>query len=249
MSISGARVLAMLGATVPVPPAAPWVMRQTWRDLLFAHWPVPAEDLARLMPAGLPPDTFDGTAWVGVVPFVMTGVRPRGFPSVPPISNFPEINVRTYATRGGEPGVYFFSLDAGNALAVGLARALFSLPYFRARFSIQREGATVRYDCRRVAGGAGFAGAYHPAGPEFQAPPGSLEHFLVERYCLYTADRRGTIYRGQIRHPPWRLRVAEAEIARETLADAAGITLLAVPPLLHCAAPQEVVAWPIQRVR
>jgi uncharacterized protein len=249
MSISGDAVLAGLGGDVPAPPTEPWVMRQTWRDLLFAHWPVPVQTMAALLPAGLSPDIHNGTAWVGVVPFVMTGVRPRGIPSVPPLSNFPEINVRTYVTVGGKPGVYFFSLDAGNAIAVWLARTFFSLPYFTASFTVHASEDAIIYASERHGGsGAGFGGRYWPIGTPFQARPGTREYFLVERYCLYTTDRQGKILRGEIRHAPWQLQVAEAEIRHESLTAAAQIPIPNMPPLLHFAKVQEVVAWPVRHV-
>ncbi len=231
-------------------------MRQTWHRLLFAHWPVPSAALAGMLPPDLALDTFDGQAWVGVVPFSMAGVRPHGLPAVPWLSAFPEINVRTYVTAQGKPGVWFFSLDAGNPIAVTLARSLFHLPYFNAAFQVGWAGETVRYANRRTqrrdprsryhwepASDAAFAATYRPTGPVFHALPGSLEHFLTERYCLYTTDGRGRTVRGDIRHPPWPLQSAEATITRNTLAAAAGIALPDIPPLLHYALRQDVVVW------
>ncbi len=179
----------------------------------------------------------------------MTGARPRGLPSVSLLSDFPEINVRTYVTIGEKPGVYFFSLDAGNPIAVWLARTFFSLPYFTANFTIRHAGEAVIYASeRRDGSGAGFGGRYWPAGQPFQARPGTLEYFLVERYCLYTTDRQGRTLRGEIRHAPWRVQMAEAEIDHESLAAAARVKLPKMPPLLHFSKVQEVVAWPVQRI-
>src|ERR687892_361778 len=125
----------VLAATAHRPwpmPDGPWIMTQTWNDLLFAHWPVDANDLRQRVPAGLDLDLFEGQAYVGVVPFHMTNVAPRGVPAIPWVSAFPELNVRTYVRIGAKPGVYFFSLDAGNPVAVAVARAMFNLPYYPA---------------------------------------------------------------------------------------------------------------------
>lgn len=233
-------------------PKGPWVMRQTWLELLFAHWPLPSETLRPLVPAGLPLDTYDGSAWLGIVPFRMVDVHPRFLPSVPGLSAFPELNVRTYVTLGGEPGVYFFSLDAGNPIAVALARALFHLPYFNARFQIRRSGETVEYHSRRTdtrARPAELRVRYHPAGPVFHSRPGSLEWFLTERYCLYTVGSHGRVYRGEIQHEQWPLQPAEAEFEWNTMASGDGVQLPDVAPLLHYSERQEVLIWPIARLK
>ncbi len=236
-------ILAHAARPWPVP-SAPWVMRQSWHDLLFAHWPVAPEVVRGLLPAGLTPDTFDGAAWVGVVPFVMRGVRPRGIPPVPWLSGFPEINVRTYVTVGGKPGVWFWSLDAGNPVAVAIARGIFHLPYFNARFTVAtgRDGA-ISYGSTRGAGQGRFAATYRPTGAPARSVPGTLAHFLTERYCLYTTDGRGRLVRGDIRHAAWPLQPAEADIPTNTLALAAGITLPEQPPLLHFARRLDVLIW------
>lgn len=229
----------------PLPPS-PWVMAQSWHDLLFAHWPVPAAQLRRLVPAPLPIDTFQGLAWVGVVPFWMSGVRLRGLPALPGLSAFPELNVRTYVVVDGKPGVYFFSLDAGSPLAVLIARAWYRLPYHYAHMRVDRRDDEVRYVSRRVRSGgpvAEFAARYRPTGSPEPAEPGTLAHFLTERYCLYTVSRRGHVFRAEIHHPPWALQPAEATILRNTMAAAAGIELPDAPPLLYFANRQEMVAW------
>ena len=225
-------------------------MAQSWRGLLFAHWPVAPELLARVVPAALPIDTFDGQAWVGVVPFDLRGLRPRGLPAVPWLSNFAELNVRTYVTLEGKPGVYFFSLDAARLLAVLGARLTYHLPYYHARMSVRRRDDEVTYASTRIHGGAPpavFRARYRPTGRVFNAAPGTLDHFLTERYCLYAVDGHG-VYRAEIHHPPWPLQPATAEIAVNSMAGAHGIPLPAVPPLLHFARRQDMVAWPVQRV-
>ncbi|MBX6340998.1 MAG: DUF2071 domain-containing protein, partial [Thermomicrobiaceae bacterium] len=154
------------------PPRGPWVMTQTWEDLVFAHWPVEVAALRRVVPASLPLDTYDGRAWLGVVPFHLRRIAPRGLPWG---LGFPELNVRTYVTVGDEPGIYFFSLDAANPLAVVGARLAYHLPYFHARMSIRRDGAWIRYASRRVHGGAppaALRARYRPTGPAAVPPPG-----------------------------------------------------------------------------
>ena len=231
-------------------PSAPWIMAQSWHDLLFAHWPVDAAMLRSRIPAGLAIDTFDGQAWLGVVPFSMTGVRLRWTPPVPGLSAFPELNVRTYVTAQDKPGVWFFSLDAASALAVAAARISFHLPYFRARMQCSQADGWIQYESHRTHRGAPsgvFEAKYRPAGERFEAPQGSLEHFLTERYCLYSAAS-GRIYRGEIHHPPWQLHAAEARLTRNSMAEAAGLTLPTEPPLLHFARRQDMVAWAPYRI-
>jgi hypothetical protein len=181
-------------------------MRQTWHDLLFMHWPVPIESLRPHIPPGLTIDTFDGQAWIAVVPFRMSDIAPRGLFPLPWLSAFPELNVRTYVIRDGKPGVWFFSLEAGNSLAVWLARTFFKLPYFHARMQCEdkqsaREAASpgaapapasapggadssISYASHRIhhnAPDANFIGSYAPITQPFDAQPGTLEYFLTAR--------------------------------------------------------------------
>lgn len=225
----------------------PHLMHQTWRDLLFAHWPIPVETIRPLVPYELPVDSFDGTAWVGVVPFRMTGIRLRGLPPFPFASAFPELNVRTYVTYKGKPGVYFFSLDAAHRLAVWAARTFVHLPYRYAVMPVTREGERIDYRSeRRDALGrpAVFDASYRPLSEPYRSERGSLEYWLTERYCLYTLDREGNVLRGDIWHEPWLLQRAEAELRRSTMAEAAGIVLPDTAPLLHYAERQDVLIWP-----
>jgi uncharacterized protein YqjF (DUF2071 family) len=226
-------------------PSAPWIMTQTWHDLLFAHWPVDQGQLQAVLPSAFEVDLFDGQAWLGIVPFHMTNVAPRGIPALPWVSEFSELNVRTYVQVRGRPGVYFFSLDASNALAVATARTLFHLPYYSASISIDRRGDVIRYESRRsdASPEAMLIARYEPASAAQEAQPGSLEYFLTERYCLFTVDRASQPRSVDIHHPPWRLQVAEAAIEANTMAEAAGIRLPTLPPLLHFSRRQDVVAW------
>lgn len=232
-------------------PAAPWIMAQSWHDLLFAHWPVPLEAIRPHVPASLSIDTFESQAWVGIVPFRMTGVRLRLTPALPWLSSFPELNVRTYVTFERKPGVWFFSLDAGNPVAVALARAWFGLPYFRARMTCREQNGWVQYCSERTHTGAPPAvlqAAYRSRGRLFEARPGTLDHFLTERYCLYAAKSGGRLYRGEIHHPPWAVQAAEAEITQNSMVEASGLALPSQPPLLHFARRQDMVAWAPHRV-
>jgi uncharacterized protein len=228
-------------------PRGPWIMKQEWHDLLFAHWAVPAEVLRPLLPRALEIDTFGGQTWLGVVPFRMAGVRMRGTAAMPGFSRFPELNVRTYVVRDGKPGVWFFSLDATNAVAVWGARALFHLPYFLADMTCVEEAGWIRYESRRKdrrGSSASLWARYRAIGGVFRAQPGSIEHFLAERYCLYTGDAEGRIIRCEIHHPPWPLQLAEAEFQENTMAVATGITIADQRPgLLHFSRRQEVVVW------
>jgi uncharacterized protein len=224
----------------------PWIMAMEWRDLLFAHWPVPVAALRAHIPSALGIDTFDGTAWIGVVPFRMTGVRPRLVPAVPWISAFPELNVRTYVTIRGKPGVWFFSLDAANPLAVRAARTGFHLPYFDAQMECCTTGDTIHYSSTRTHRGAlpaDFCASYRPTGAIYAAQPGTLEHWLTERYALYAANRRGQIFCGDILHRPWPLQPAEAELMLNEMTFQIGMRLPDVKPLLHFARYLDVVAW------
>jgi uncharacterized protein YqjF (DUF2071 family) len=219
-------------------------MAQTWDHLLFAHWRVDAEALRRHVPKGLDVEEHDGTAWLGVTPFVVTGLRVRGTFPLPLVSSFREVNVRTYVTDGEKPGIWFFSLDASSALAVAAARRLYKLPYFPADITVERRRGRIHYECVRDERTA-FSGAYTPAGEVFEARPESLEHFLTERYCLYAADH-GALYRAEIHHPPWPLQVADATIDLNTMAPED--VRLQGDPLLHYSARQDVLIWPVEDV-
>lgn len=227
-------------------PDLPWVMGQTWEDLLFAHWPVDTQALRRIVPRQLELDEFGGSGWISVTPFVVRALRARWLPPLPLGSRFPELNVRTYVTVGGKPGIWFFSLDAGSRIAVAAARRAYRLPYFHARMARQRHGIGVSYRSDRVP----WAGAaarleveYAPTGDVFVARPGSLEHFLAERYCLYALHGDGRLHRTEIHHPPWPLQPARARFAANTMTAPVGIDL-DDRPTLHFARRQDVLVWP-----
>lgn len=236
-------------------PRGPWVMTQQWLDLLFAHWPIPVEMMRALVPPQLKVETWEGTAWVGVVPFRMQGVRPRLVPAMPWLSAFPELNVRTYVKvrdRGvDKTGVYFFSLEAANPVAVTIARSTFKLPYFHARMALTETAGTIHYRSHRThrnAPAAEFVGSYAPTGAVYQSTPGSFDAWLTERYALYTVDQRGRVYIGEIHHIPWPLQPATAYIEINTMAQASGLTLPGVAPILHFVRHLDVVVWPLRPV-
>jgi uncharacterized protein len=227
-------------------PARPWTWRQSWQKLLFAHWALPSAALRPLVPRELELDVFDGRCFVGVVPFCMTGVMRRPLPDLPWLSAFPELNVRTYVTRDGKPGVWFLSLDATNPFAVWAARRFFHLPYHRARIAVASGERDVRYVSERP--GAAFTASYGPTSGVFAARPGSLEHFLTERYCLYARAPDGTLLRNDVHHHPWPLQLARAAIERNSMLAVHGLPTPAEPPLLHFAERVDVVVWSSERV-
>lgn len=226
-------------------------MRMRWRDLLFAHWTVAPAVLRRLIPPELELDLFDGRAYVGAVPFRMEGVTPRGFPNLPGLHAFPELNLRTYVKAGGKPGVWFFSLDAGQKLAVRVARRFFHLPYFDAKFEIENVGGAIKYSSIRTHRGAAaaiFTAEYRLVGEIYRTEPGTLESWLTERYCLYSSAGDGRVYRGEIDHEPWPLQAAEAEVHMNTLGDWLGIKMNVQPETLHFAKSLDVRAWLVERI-
>ena len=231
-------------------PTGMWRMRQRWRDLLFAHWPVSPEIMAAHLPPGLEVDTFDGEAWLGVVPFWMDRVEVRAAGeqtvSFPTTRTFNELNLRTYvrSPRSGLRGVYFFSLDCDSPLAVVGARTLFHLPYFFAGMARSHAGETLGYASQRIlaAQSPRFEAAYAPTADVDLSQPGSIGAFLTERYCLFT-ESRGRILRGDIHHVQWPLQPAEARIVRNDIPAAHGFTLPDVPPLLHYSRMIEVYIW------
>ena len=234
----------------PVPmPTRPWALQMRWLELCFMHWAVDAQAIKRQLPAGVELDTYQGRAYLGVVPFRMEGIRPRFTFDVPGLSAFAELNLRTYVTVQGVPGVWFFSLDTAQPTAVQLARAAFHLPYLNARMWTRKQGDVVEYASLRTHQGvapARFAAAYRPVGEVFTAQPGSLEDWLTNRSVLYSVDRQGHIFRGDIHHAPWPLQRAEARVAVNTLSEQIGLPLEGEPRLLYSER-LDVRAWLIVR--
>jgi hypothetical protein len=223
-------------------PRRPWIGRQTWNDLAFLHWPVCRTRLRSLVPPALEIDEFDGSAWIAITPFWMSGVELRGWPAVPGTSTFPELNVRTYVTWADRPGVWFFSLDAGSRLAVYAARAVYHLPYFHAKMSTRENGGQVEYRSDRRSG-VGFHATYQPTSPVFRAAAGTLEHWLTERYCLYARSGSGGLYRAEIHHEPWPLQPASVRLIRNDMLAVHSLPASDAPPLVHFAQRLDVVVW------
>lgn len=227
-------------------PDLPWTMKQTWSDLLFAHYPIKYDVLRKLVPEVLPLDCYNGECWIGVVPFQMSGVRLRGLPPVPGTDRFPELNVRTYVTLDGKPGVYFFSLDAANLLAVTGAKTLYHLPYWYADMKIEKNGSHIDFESKRKSNGeVELACTYRPTSEVFYPTNGSFEEWLVERYCFYTLNKKGVPLRCDILHEPWELQLAEAEFSHNTILAKQGIEVESEQPILHFAKKIEVRAWPL----
>lgn len=224
-------------------------MRQWWGKLLFMHWPLAPSLLRPLIPPSLSIDTFEGQAWVGVVPFAMWGVRPYFTPVVPGLNSFLELNVRTYVHYDGVPGVWFFSLDINSTLATWGAREFFFLPYHNARMSLRQDGRAIRYGSERAQpdAPAAFDAAWTFGEPLAQSEPDSLAFFLTERYCLYAANRE-RLYRCRIFHDPWPLRAAEVSAFDSTMLEALGVKTPAGDPLLHYAEALKVDIWPLRRI-
>lgn len=252
-------------------PTTPWVWRQSWLDLLFLHWPVPVSAIRHLVPPELEIEEFDGSSWVALVPFHMRGVMLRFLPDLPGISAFPELNVRLYVSYKGKRGVWFLSLDADNTLAVWAARTFFHLPYFNAEMQIQEAQAhntqthdtqaydsytyqSIRqvgsYDCQEP---AVLKMRYGPSSPVYHAQAGTLEHFLTERYCLYTKNKEGQLLCGEIHHIPWPLQKAEIEIEENSVLASWRLPITGElsrkPPLMHFSKGVDVVVWGVEPVK
>jgi len=231
-------------------------MRMAWHDLLFMHYEIDAQALQPILPDSVKLDTFDGKAYVGIVPFRMSDVAPRYCPELPLVSRFPELNVRTYVTIDNKPGVWFFSLDATSRLAVRAARTMFHLNYVDASITFKKDrrpcpGKWINYHSVRTDASAPPAELhceYRPMGDWYFARPATLAHWLTARYCLYTQNRKGQLYRGEINHSPWRLQDAQAIVHANTMTEGLGLDISGQQPLLHFASETKVVAWLLEKV-
>ena len=230
-------------------PDAPAVMRQDWHHLLFLHWEVPPQELQRLVAPELTVDTFDGNAYVGLVAFTLSGVRPLLTPPLPWISSFHEINVRTYVhLNGRDPGVWFFSLDASSAIAVAAARAAYHLPYFHASTEFLASSERIDFQSRRDDPRGTMPATsrirYMPMdGIVKHAAPGTIEHFLMERYILYTTDDEHRLCRARVHHQPYPIQRADVLDCEETMIWAAGIRRPESAPLRHYASEVNVKVY------
>jgi uncharacterized protein len=230
------------------PPGSP-LMYQSWNKLLFMHWQIPEAALRPLIPARLSIDTFEGKAWIAITPFTIRDARPIFTPPLPWVSDFHEMNVRTYVHLGGVPGVWFFSLDANSLVAVLGARTFFHLPYHVAQMTLRQEGAVIHYESVREIESAGveFGASWRVGEQVGQALPGTLEFFLVERYCLYSTDDT-RLYRGRIHHRPWGLQGAGLSALRSTMIQAQGLSEPTEQPLLHYCESLDVEIWGLEEV-
>jgi uncharacterized protein YqjF (DUF2071 family) len=238
-------------------PAGRWAITQRWNDLLLAHWPIPPSAMAALLPEWLDVDTFQGSAWLGVVPFWLDRLKIRGAPPIPGARSFPDLNLRTYVRDPytGTPGVYCFSLDASNLLAVVVARNFYHLPYYWSEMRIEQRAerefafySRRRFSSRPVI----FKARYRGLGPTHRLAEmrgGTLESFLTERSCLFSSNRAGQPIRANLHYVPWPLEEAEAEIERNDLAAAIGVQLPDVEPVLHYSRRLAVYIWPAELVR
>jgi uncharacterized protein YqjF (DUF2071 family) len=230
---------------------APWIMTQRWNDLLFMHYSFAPEVVRALVPEILTLDIYAKRAWVSVTPFWINHLRPPGVPSLPWVSHFAEINVRTYVSYGGRPGIFFFSLDASNLSAVWGARIFYRLPYWQASMKVAGKGGPkIDYLSKREHGPkpAELKCSYGPDSAKwFQARPGSLEHFLSERYCLYAIGKK-RLYRGEIHHLPWQLQQASLELRQNTMAQPAGLHLPDKPELAYFSRELKVLFWAPERL-
>ncbi len=226
-------------------PAGPWIMEQGWYDLLFAHWPLPVSQVRSLVPPELEIDSFDQKAWISITPLFVR-MRPRGLFPLGHLWSFPELNCRTYVRYGERPGIYFFSLDAASLAAVSGARAFYRLPYFRSKMELRKADSEIHYTSERRLSPASFHACYKPVSSVYHAAAGTLEHWLTERYCLYTVSGR-TLWRGDIHHAQWPLQKPIAEIYRNSIEAATGFSLDVSPALLGYAERQEVLIWPLRR--
>jgi hypothetical protein len=228
------------------PPGMP-LMEHHWGKLLFMHWPISVKQLRPLIPKRLTIDTFDGRAWIGITPFTLWDVRLSFTPSIPWLSDFHELNVRTYVHLDGVPGVWFLSLNTNSMTTVIGARTLFHLPYFNAAIDLAQEGKSIDYDLERTQDEAQFHATWMIGRDLPEAVPDSLEFFLVERYCLYSTDG-DRLYRSRIHHRPWPLQQAELSSFDSTMIESDGLKTPAADPLLHYAEALEVGIWPLEEV-
>ena len=225
-------------------PETPWTWRQSWKQLAFIHYRVDATRLTALLPSSLRLQTFDGSAWVGLVPFQMEKVMRRGLPAFPPFSSFPELNLRTYVEAEGKPGVWFFSLDASCWPVVWGGQQLYRLPYHHARMTHHAQEGWREFESMRREQAVHFKASYRGTGPVFYAEKGSFEHWATERYYLYGLAKQG-LTRVEVHHAPWPLQQAEINIEHTNVLDAANIQVADPQSLCHYSPGVDVVSFPI----
>lgn len=225
-------------------PDSPWVSTQKWEDVLFLHWPVSPKELRPHIPPCLHLDLYDDAAWLGIVFFQVKGMRPRALPSVPCISSYLQLNVRTYTTYMGKPGIYFISLDVNSRLASILARAVYSLPFRAANMKIDKQGNEINmvsvmdHSYRKE----GFSCGFTPVSPAFYAKVDSFDYWLLERYCLWSL-KRGNLFRTDIHHTKWSLQKAEVIIRSNSMASFLPRKSFLDDPIVHYSALKHALFW------
>ena len=232
-------------------PSSLWNMQQKWRNLLFCHWPISPDILRPFIPSSLQLDTFNQWAWIGIIVFKMEGIYLRGMPIISVVPGFAEINVRTYVQYNGKPGIFFLSLDVGDWASLHIAKRWYHLPY-QASDVIFRTESPLHY-CqskrrREQSIPAEFKVKYAPNSDIFIPKQGTIDHFLTERYCLYSTDLQGNLYSGEIHHQAWPLQHAEAEISSSTLLSPFGIDITDVLPLFHFSKGVNTLFWNIKKL-
>lgn len=212
----------------------PWVMEQTWENVFFVSWPLEPEALAHLIPNDMELDTYEGKAYVSLLPLHMVDIHVRDLPPIPGLRTFPEINLRTYVKVRGKPGVLFISIDASNFVADLVAEHLFDMPYHQAEMGFNKQGDGYNLTSSRPTGeghSVDFDATYEPYGTPHPAREGSLEHFLVERYLLFVDDEDGVLHEGRIAHDPWKLQPVHSLITANGIPEAAGIDVSGIEPV------------------
>lgn len=232
------------------PPNRPWRWSQGWRNLLFCHWAVPGQALRSHVPPSLEIEVIDGTAWVSIVAFHMCTVRPHGLPPFPPVSNFLELNLRTYVRLDDRPGVYFLSIHANNRLAVRVARWFSPLPYVYAQMKGSQGDNSFRFQCIPGNGQTEvtFAANYSPEPELFAACRDSLSEWLLERYCLYVGDSKGRLMKTEVHHEPWAVQNVDVEISSNNLGRPFGLNLSPIPDRAHFSGGVQALAWSFEAV-
>lgn len=231
--------------------AIPWIMTQSWEHLLFAHWPVAPDLIRKMIPSELEIDTYDGQAWIGIIPFLMSGVRLRALPPIPGMTMFPELNVRTYVKTNQGSGVYFITLDASNPLIVRIARLWYRLPYYDADLTFLQQRESIRFTGRRLpfmTAAETFHGVYEPSSDPFVPREGTLENWLTERYLFY-CSHRNCIYQGEVYHEPWMLQRADSRIYGNTMTQSLHLHLPETPAVTYYARGVQSLVGPIRRFR
>ncbi|MFD1707513.1 YqjF family protein [Siminovitchia sediminis] len=230
-------------------PSKRWIMRQVWNNVLFLHWPVPPERLRPFIPSALEIDMYERTAWIGIVAFQMKGIYFRGLQSISVVPPFAEMNVRTYVTNNGKPGVFFMTLDVNDWASLNIAKRWYRLPYSPAAITILKSGETFYYKNNRKRSSAEFYGNCTPVPGEYFPEEGTLDHWLTERYCFYTTDNKYNIYCGEIHHLPWPLQKAEITIDRNTLFSQFHLDLSHLQPIANYSKGVESFMWNCKKLQ